>query len=208
MATFTPALFSWDHNTAAANTAFFEIAPPVADKRVRLTSLVYTAAGTVHDLVLMKALAKVAVTTAAAAAATSLILNDASFPSNTGTGTQNLASGDYVIVQHADGTYGAYLVSALATLTITINALAKAVNAEAPLWIMGSPTAETLFHLTFKSIASTRVEFNSAFVGLFESGFKLGTTIFERDGLNDPIMFYSANGTAAGILNWGSGYYV
>jgi hypothetical protein len=89
---------------------------------------------------------------------------------------------------------------------VTINALTAAVVSGGRVWIMGSPSADASFHVTLKSIASTRTEFQSPSGGLCESGYDIGT--YSSDGLDEPLVFYSANGTAAGILNWGSGIYV
>lgn len=201
--------FNWDDHTETADTPIIDFAPPVANRKARLTSLIYTPAGTAHDLTLMRCIAEVQTTAAAAAAATSLVLNSASFPSNTGAGTQDLASGDYVIVEYSDGTFGMHLVSNLSTLTITINAIpsGKAVNSGASVWIMGA-AADTLFHMTLKTIASTRMTYQDFSSGVIESGFTVGSGIFERDGVGDPIAFLSANGTAAGTLNFGAGSYV
>ena len=188
-----------DHHTEAAATAIVELIPPQSSKLSRLTSLVYTAGATVHDLVLMRAVNQVITTAAAAASATTIVLSSASF------GGDTIASGDYLVVEHADGTHGIHLASALSVLTVTINALAKAVNAGAKVWIMGAP-GDTNYHQTLKSIASTRIEFKDDTSGLITSGYDIGT--YNRDGLNDPLLIYSANGTNAGVFNWGSATYI
>ena len=188
----------FDHHTETAGTVIIELVPPLENYKARLTALVYTAAATAHDLIIMRCINKVQTTAAAAAAATTIVLSSASF------GADTLASGDYVVVEHADGTYGFHLASGLATLTLTINALAKAVNAAANVWIMGAIT-DTTYHSTIKSIASTRVEFKDAAAGIAESGYNIGT--YSRDGLGDPLLVYSANGTNAGIVNLGSAVY-
>ncbi len=190
--------FHIDHHTESSGVAITELIPPKANCKARLLKLVYTPGATVHDIVVMKPLEQVLTTAAAAAAATALVLNVASF-----TG-QNLASGDYVAVEHSDGTYGLYLVSALATLTITINALTKAVNAGAKVYIFGSPT-ET-YHYTYKTVASTRTEIGVDEAGIGVTGF-ISDGTYSRTGLGDPLMVYSANGTNAGTLNYGAGVY-
>lgn len=191
--------FTWQHNTQAFGTPIIDFAPPVANRKARLSSLVYTAAGTVHDLVLMRCINQVVLTDAAPISDTTLDLSAATFAD------QTLASGDYVILEHADGTYGMYLASGLATLVLTVNAIAKAANAGAKVYIMGS-AADTAYHTILKSIASTRIEFQAT-NGVMEGGYYASST-YNRTGLGDPIAFLSANGTAAGILNWGSGLYV
>lgn len=190
--------FHCDHHTETAATPIVELIQPKENLKPRLTSLVYTPAGTAHDLIFMKALEQVLTTAPAAAAATTVVLDIATFCG------QTIASGDYVVIEHADGTYGHYLVSALSTLTITINALAKAVNAGAKVFIMGAP-ADT-YHLTFKFGASARLEQADYLSGLAECGYDDG--VYDRDGAGDPALIYSANGTAAGILNRAAGRYV
>lgn len=187
------------HQTQTAATPIIQLIPPLTGRKVRITSLVYTAAGTVHDLILMRAGNQVLTTAAAAAAATTLVLDSASFVG------QTIASGDYLVVEHSDGTFGYYLASGLASLTVTINALTKAVSAGAKVWIMGS--ISEAWHSTLKSIASTRIEFRDPSSGIAESGWEDGTS-YSRGGDGDPMMIYSANGTAAGTLNCGAANYV
>lgn len=193
--------FAFYHNTQTSGTPITQLIPPPrsTNYKLRLMKLVYTAGATVHDILLMRALHQVETTAAAAAAATSLVLDEATFVG------QTLANGDYVVVEHADGTYGVYLVSALATLTITINALSKAVNSGAKVFIMGAP-GDTSYHSTLKSIASTRIEFDGGASGLGDTGYDDG--VYDRDGKGDPMLIYSANGTNAGTLNHGSAAHV
>lgn len=192
--------FNWDHHTETAGTVITEYAAPVANRKAKVTSLVYTAAGTVHDLVLMRCIDSTETTAASAAAASTITLTKVTF------NDQTLASGDYLLIEHGDGTFEINTVSSVASLVVTLGAnLAKAVNVGDTVWMFGSPTAEASYHVTLKSIASTRQEFQSSTGGLCETGYDIGT--YSRDGLGDPLLFYSANGTAAGILNWGSGVY-
>jgi hypothetical protein len=190
--------FQFFHQTQSSGTAIIQRIDPQTGRKIRLTSLVYTAGATAHDLILMRAANQVATTAAALASATALVLDSASFAG------QTLASGDYIVVEHADGTYGHYLISALATLTITIGALSKAVNAGAKVWIIGA-TGET-WHSTLKSIASTRIEFRDEVGGIAESGWDDGSS-YARSGAGDPMLIYSANGTNAGVLDRGAGVY-
>lgn len=190
--------FQWDHHTETAATEIVEIAIPQANRRAKLTSLAYTAAATEHDLKIMKAIHQVTLTAVSAASDTTLDLSEATF------GGDTLASGDWVILEHGDGTYGAYKASGLATLVLTVSAIAKAANIGAKVWIMGAPG--DAYHLTYKSGTAARREFSDVFGGLGESGYDIGT--FFRSGLGDPLMFLSANGTNAGILNQGAGVYV
>jgi hypothetical protein len=193
--------FNWDHHTEAFGTAIVEYAPPVERKKAKLTSLVYTAAGTAHDLVVMRCIDSTTLTTNDDAAATVLSFTKVTF------NDQTLASGDYLLIEHGDGTFEINTVSSVSSLDVTVGtALAKAVVAGGMVWMFGHPTNEASYHVTLKSIASTRQEFQSSTGGLCETGYDIGT--YSRTGLGDPLLFYSANGTAAGILNWGSGVYV
>ena len=190
---------SWDHHTETAATPILELIPPVVGRKVRVTSLVYTPAATAHDLVLMRTIAQVELTAASAASDTTLDLSAATF------GGDTLASGDYVVLEHADGTHGAYLASGLATLVLTVNAISKAANAGANVYIMGAP-GDTSYHNTVKSIASTRTEFIDPLGGIMDGDYDIGT--YSSDGLGMPVLVYSANGTNAGTMNWGSAVYV
>lgn len=194
----SPGTFQWDHHTEAGNTEIVEFAPPMSNKRAKLTSLAYTAAATEHDLKIMKAIHQVTLTAASAQSDTTLDLSEATF------GGDTLASGDWVILEHGDGTFGAYKASGLATLVLTVTAISKAANVGAKVWIMGAPGDS--YHLTYKGTASTRREFADPVGGLGESGYDIGT--YFRTGLGDPLMFLSANGTNAGTLNQGAGVYV
>jgi hypothetical protein len=191
--------YSWDHHTEAAATPILEVVPPVTGKKVRVTSTVYTPAATVHDIVFMRTIATVELTAASAASDTTLDLSAATF------GGDTLASGDYVILEHGDGTYGAYLASNLATLVLTVNAISKAANVGANVYIMGAP-GDTSYHNTVKSIASTRTEFIDPVGGVMDGDYDIGT--YSSDGLGLPVLIYSANGTNAGVMNWGSAIYV
>lgn len=198
----TPTTFTWDYHTESAATEITEIAIPQANKRVKLTTLRYTPAATEHDLKVMKALEQVTLTAASAATDTTLDLSQVTF------GTDTLASGDWLIVELADGTFYATKVSSIASLVATVSPgipSGKAANANAKVWIMGAPT-ET-YHLSFKSGTSAEKTFSDPVGGVGESGFDGGGSFF-RDGLGDPLLFLSANGTNAGALNWGAGVYV
>jgi hypothetical protein len=191
--------FHIDNHTETAGTVITELIPPREDSRVRLTKLVYTAGATAHDIVIMKSLQKVRTTAAAVSTATTIVVSSASF-----VGT-SIASGDYLCVEHEDGTFGLYLASGLSTLTVTINALTKGVPSGADVWIFGSPTGDASYHCTLKSVASTRIEFADPTSGICETGYDDGS--YSSTGAGDPMMVYSANGTNAGAINQGSAIY-
>lgn len=191
--------FHFYHNTQAFGTPITQLIPPLEGFKIRLGDLVYTPAGTAHDIIIMRALALTQTTAAVAAAATTINVLDADFVD------QTIAADDYIVSENADGTYSLHLVSAIATLALTVGAVPKAINDDANIWIMGAP-GDTTWHSTLKTIASTRMTFSAPVAGLAETGFIDGS--YDRDGKGDPMLIYSANGTAAGTLNYGSAGYV
>lgn len=194
-------VFHFFTTTAAANTAFTQLIPPSpsTSQKVRLTKLVYTPAATAHNLILMRAGNQVLTTAAEAATDTTITVDSASFVG------QTVASGDYLVIEHADGTFGLYLASGIASLTITINALSKAVNSGARVWILGS--VSEAWHSTLPTVASIRNDFAEPIGGLAQSGWDDGTS-YARDGKGEPMAIYSANGTNAGSINHGTAIYV
>lgn len=181
--------------TQTAGTVIAALIPPRGENyKSRIGRLIYTAAATVHDLVIMKALGKTTVSEDAADGATTLVINEEDFAG------QTVAANDYIVVKHTDGTYGYYLVSANSSGSLTINALSQAVAAGQPVWIMGAPADSG--HLTYKSVANSRVELADEVNGIAESGFEavVSDVVQSRSGFGDPMLFYSANGTNAGFL--------
>lgn len=191
--------FQWDYHTETAATEIVEFAPPQANKRPKLTTLRYTPAATEHDLKVMKAIHQVTLTAASPISDTTLDLSEATF------GGDTLASGDWVILEHGDGTFGVYKASGLATLVLTVTAISKAANVGARVWIMGAP-GDSSYHLSYKSGTSAEKNFTDVVGGLGMSGYDIGT--YFRTGIGDPLMFLSANGTNAGFLHHGAGVYV
>jgi hypothetical protein len=201
--------FHADYHTESSGTVITELFPPlnksISDHTINegvrtvLTSLSYVAAATEHDLVLMRAVAETTTTAASAASDTTLDVASATFVG------QTVASGDYLCIQHADGTFGLYLASGLASLVITINAATKDINSGAKVWYFGSPTAEAAYHVTLKGLASTTNTFSDSLAGIVASGYDTGT--YSRSGKGDPLAFYSSNSTNAGKLLYANGVY-
>ena len=197
--------------TETAGTAIVIVIPPARrGARTRITGIVYTNGSTAHTLRVLKALARTTVATAAAINATTLVVTSASFRGDT------LAASDYIVVQHDDGTYGAYLVSAVATVTtLTIanhsspatTGLSVACAAGNRVWLMGAiGEAE---HRTILAVASVVNSYNDAVSGLASSGYRsvASGTVYTRSGNDDPLIAYSNNATAAGAFESVSGYY-
>lgn len=191
--------FHFYYQTQSFGTAITQLIPPREGYKARLNNLSYTAAGTVHDLVLMRALGETTASAAAAQGATTINVTAKSF-----VGT-DLATGDYIVSLNSDDTYSLHLISGVSSLALTVASTPKAINANAPIWMIGA-AADSSYHSVLKSIASTRVDFLGGEAGLAETGYDDGT--YDRDGKGDPLVILSANGTAAGTLNWGSASYV
>lgn len=195
--------FAFKRATQTAGTAITQlIQPQMRGSRTRLTQLSYLCGATIHTLTCLKPLAKTTVATAANASATSLIVTSAAFRGDT------IAANDYIIVQHTDKSFGAYLVSAVATVTtLTIPALSAAAAAGCSVWILGA-TGEAE-HAQFKPLASTLSRFQDSIGGLCASGYltvSSGTT-YKRSGNDDPLLVHSDNATNAGVFESISGYY-
>lgn len=190
--------------TATAGTAITAVIPPKGDNyKTKITRIVYTPAGTVHNVIVMKALARTVVAANAADGATTLVLTDGT---DTFLNSEDLASGDYAIVRYDDGFYGLLAISANSSGSLTVSALEQPVTAGAPIWLMGAPgqSGTPAIHLTYKTIASTRTEYGCPQAGVAESGFEtvVSNTYYSRSGFGDPLLVYSANATAAGFLNF------
>lgn len=199
--------FDFSELTQAANTPIVQVIPPLvnssnvvsAGAKTRLLFLTYTAAGTAHDVVVMRSLNSTRTTEAAAATATSLVLAEVDMVGDT------IASGDYLVVQHTDGSFGAYLASALASFTVTIGALAKGVALGGKVWIMGAPS-DTTYHRKLTTTANTANTWNPGVSGICTSGFNTGA--YAETGKGEPLIVYSANATNAGTIKLGSVGYV
>jgi hypothetical protein len=193
------------YTTQTADTEITALIPPKGNNyKTKLNRMIYTAAGTVHDLVIMRALNKTTVASDAADGATTLVLTDGD---DVFLGA-DIAANDFIVLKHTEGTYGLYKVSANTAGSLTIGALAQPVGAGQPCWIMGAPADQG--HLTFKSIASTRIDIGDSISGIAESGYEtvVSNTLYSRSGFGDPLMFYSANATAAGFLHLLSASYI
>jgi hypothetical protein len=194
--------FDKKRKTETAGTEILQvIEPSMKGAKSRITSVIYTCGSTAHTLSLMKALAKTTTTAAKVATDTTLPVTSASFLN------QTIAANDFIVVKHTDGTYGAYKVSGISSLTLTINALSADVAAGSPVWVMGAiGEAE---HRQILVIASVMNQFRDPTGGLCTTGYRsvYSGTVYKRSGNDDPILVHSGNATAAGVLEAVSGYY-
>jgi len=186
-----------------------------------LTQLVYTAAGTAHDVVVMRPLnwATIAADVAANATAITLDWNPGTYSANykydlpadangkpSAVADNNIAANDYVAYQLRDGTWVFDKVASVSGLTLTMttatpNVTGGGVEAGTALFFFGvaadSDPATGKAHLTINSVASARTDLLNNYGG--------GTISTLHPG--DPLLIYSANATAAGVLSLVTGFY-
>ncbi len=194
--------FAYKRLTQTAGTVITQVVEPKMNgSKAIITRIAYLCGATAHTLIVLKALAKTVATAAQVATDTAITVASKAFRGD------NVAASDYIVVRHTDGTYGAYLVSAVSTLTFTIPALAAAVAINSPVWIMGA-VGETE-HINFNAVASVLNQFGDPLGGLASGGYRSVSsgTVYQRSGNDDPLIVYSANGTNAGVFESISGIY-
>lgn len=187
--------FNLGNKTDTAGTAFYGAIPPKAGAYTRVLRCVYTAGGTVHTLQFLRAQGQTVTTASSAANGTTLTLSSISlaYDHNGNSLSENLAANDYVVVAHSDGSWGAYKISAVNGLVITINNLAKAVASGAVVYGMYEISRTTGKEaIQIRTVASATT--------VFETVDPAGG-IASSDGTSEPLMYYSDNATAAGYIN-------
>jgi hypothetical protein len=115
------------------------------------------------------------------------------------TANRTVSSGDYVAYQYPDGTWEVNTISSISTLAFTLTNNLSTGNssfglaANAPVWYFGPTTQvnpyDGLAHPVFTLPASGVINFGS-------EAFPLMSTL----GLNEPLLLYCANATAASTL--------
>lgn len=228
-------------NTASAGTAFYRFVPPYAGGKggpmthkvdgngrmipaprsiTHVSSLIYAAGTTAHDVVIMRPLNWTYITEAVTANDTTVVLaadpgaystaykyplpNGTTKPANVANNA--IAGSDYVAFQLRDGTWHVSAVTSVSSLTLTLttatpNVTGGGCDANTVLYFFGVSTDSNpqtgLPHLYLTSTASTRVSFFS------------GQGPDSAAALNpgDPLIIYSANASNAGTLICASGYY-
>lgn len=132
--------------TATAGTAFIGTIPPKSNGKTVLSMLSFLSGSTQHTLSILRAQGATTTTAAQAASDTTLTLasvNPAKDLNGDSLG-ETLASGDWLVVEHSDGSYGAYVVSSVSGLVVTLSttsttpatSLAKAVDSGAAVYAM------------------------------------------------------------------------
>lgn len=185
-----------------------------------VNQIVYASAGTVHDVVVMRPFNWAVVNGDVAHNATvvNLLTDPGAYstafkyglPGDAGgvvanTADNGIAASDYVAVQLRDGTWHMSLVSSVSSLAVTLttatpNVSGGGIEDGSILFFFGAPANTNpqtgQAHVKFTTVASTRVL-------LFDSGSSgIGSL-----NPGDPLIVYSANATAAGILHSVTGQY-
>lgn len=173
--------------TQAADTAITRLVPPRAGARAMIASWCYRSAGTAHVLTFMPVVMEKKVTVEAAVGATTVTVDSAP----TSYDGSIWAAGDWVSIEHDDGTWGEYLISGVSGLVATINALTAGVEVGSRFCFHGAATDHTSRRVT--TVASTEHVFTG-------DGVRGVACTAAKD--NEPILVHSNNATAAGILRW------
>lgn len=177
--------------TQAIATPIVRVIPPCDDLRSCVGSFAYKPAGTAHDLTIMVTMNETLVTSDVAAGATSIPVG-ATLTAFDGTA---IAANDYIIVQYEDGTWVPMVVSA-GTLTLTVPATAQKILKGTKVFLMG--VAADHPNRQFRTEASTMFTFTAG-------DFRIRAATGSKKA--SPLLFYSGNATAAGVLHYLSYYF-
>lgn len=212
--------------TATADTAFTSLIKPFSGAGfspkgkpcaayTHVSKVCYTTGGTAHPIYILRPFNYT--TFSADAAASQAVVNITADPGvystnylyNAPTGTfrtadNAIAANDYVCYQAADGTWVVDTVSSVSSLAITLsnNVPTGGVKKGGLFYFFGIATntdpATGYAHPTTTIAASQTKDVTWA-----DSNVGVVTSLH----LGDPLIFYSGNGTAAGILEYLSGFY-
>lgn len=191
--------------TATAGTVFTAVVPPGGSRdKVRISKMIYTAGNTAHSVNVLRCQHKSVTTAAAAASQADIVLDDVTTIDNPNgsTSTETLAASDWLVIQHSDGSFGAYSVSSVSSLTVTLSSnLVKAVASGAAVYKMhelARPASASGFPAqVFLPPASATTTIGSEYA---ES-----TLVVSRFG--EPLLIHSNNATHAGTLVIAQGVY-
>lgn len=192
--------------TANAGTAIVAVVPPRSSAKTVLSVIQYESGSTAHTLQVLRAQGSTTTTASAAANDSTITLDDVSVAKdlNGEDLAENLAASDYLVVEHSDGSYGAYSISSINTTTkvVTLSAnLSKAVDSGASVWAMHEISRSTgIPSISITTKASTIENFPPAGV----DG-EIGIASSTRS--NEPLLIYSNNASNAGTLKFAAGCY-
>lgn len=183
--------FNYGTVTQTLGTVITRGIAPMRGNLTRLTTLHYVSLGTAHTLTVLKSLGRTTLAAAAAASQAVVVLR-----SDPGPSTNLLATSDYCALRQNDGTMLFGTVTwVLGTLTATFGSnLTAAASAGSDFWMFGVAADQTDY--TFKPTVSTRTIYSDPISGIMTSG-----------NVDEPLLIYSNNATAAGVIDLAAGYY-
>lgn len=184
-----------------------------------VTKVCYTTAGTAHQIGIMRPFNYTWTTAAAAVNQADIVLYDDpglystnyKYPSKHGksaaVANNAIAASDYVVYQLVDGTWIVDTVSSVSSLTVTLttnipNVSGGGVAAGAPVYffgVIGNSDPATGQVNPQNTIAASQTR-DASWTG---DGFPICSALH----VGDPLLFYSANGTNAGTLEFLQGFY-
>lgn len=174
--------------TAAGGTAFTLAIPPRADAYTFILGLLYENGATAHTLTILRVQETCSIVADAAAGATTWIVND--MPHDAANGV--VASGDYWLVEHGDGTLGTYVTSSISGNTVTSGALSKMIAIGAKAWYMGAAGDANGTQFTISASKDRALPASG--------GGDFRNLLARSTEKNEPLLIYSNNATNAGIL--------
>ena len=179
--------------TQTAGTVITRVIPPRSDGRACVGSWSYEAAATAHTLTLMTCQSKT--TVASDAAASQAVVAFANLPVTYD--ATLLAANDWCILNHEDGSFGAYMVSSVSGSNVTFSSnLSQKVKAGTVIYFMGAPADHSSRAFTMKASTTT------TFIG---GDFRVRAAA--APNINEPILVHSNNATNAGTLYYLNFYY-
>ncbi len=209
---------TYGKNTQTAATAIVQLIEPWKDAETRIVGLQYTDLGTSHSITFMRPCNKTTVAADAAAGQASFTLTaDPGLYSAGGTfatADNLIAANDYLAYQAADGTWVGDKVAAVAGLNIgmTVNLPTGGVKAGAPVFFYGTaadlnPNNHQVHPQLASGTASTSLTFKQ------NEGFCISTIqdvvgLKVNNGVGQPVLIFSNNATAAGVLQYVAVEYV
>ncbi len=179
----TPINDCYGNLTATFGTELLRIIPARFGHRAGVTGFSYLPGTTAHTVTFLTVLDE-AIATAAAAAAQGVLLFDA-LPQNPVDGSV-LEAADFFLIQHFDGSWGAYKWSSTSGLSVTVTpVLTKNVLANGRICYLGKPADHP--NRQFLTVAST----------LLTISYRAASATNN----SEPMLAHSDNGTAAGQFN-------
>lgn len=174
--------------TAAAGTPITRVVAPRPGVRAKVSSFEYKAGTTAHTVTFLTVLTKTKTSTDAASGQATIPL--ASIP--TAADGSALATGDWFVIQHEDGTWGEYLYSSISGLTVTLTTnLTGKVLKGATVFLMGAPADHP--DRQYLVDVSDKITF-------YGGDARLCAASANAD--SEPILVHSNNATVAGNLKW------